>query len=149
MGYSGQDFRWMKIKNGRLHLAVVNLNIQKNRIGNEIIENYSEMAFCNNSINVGINGFEGWKIALMAGLNFAASHSDDFWTITINSVSGKPFMDTNPTIVGYTGILAFIEQTNVIINKQIIQDVEDFVYSSWYNGNDEKIPDFNKLTFKG
>ena len=42
MSYSGQDFRWMKIKNGRLHLAVVNLNIQKNGTGNEIIENYPE-----------------------------------------------------------------------------------------------------------
>ncbi|MNU11925.1 hypothetical protein D3C72_2601630 [compost metagenome] len=57
-------------------------------------------------------------------------------------------MDTNPTIVGYTGILAFIEQTNVVISNEIIQDIEEFVYSSWYNGNEKKIPDFNELIFK-
>ncbi|MET0944892.1 MAG: hypothetical protein ABWY22_05760 [Flavobacterium sp.] len=148
MIYSGREFRWMKIKNGRLHLAVVNLNIQKNGTGNKIIENYPEGKICNNSIDVGINGFEDWKIALKAGLKFAASFSQDFWTITINEVSGKPFMDTIPTIVGYTGILAFIEQANVVISNEIIQEIEEFVYSSWYNGNEKKIPDFNELIFK-
>ena len=57
-------------------------------------------------------------------------------------------MDTNPAIVGYAGILAFMEQTNVAISNHIIQDIEEFVYSSWYNGNEKKIPDFNELIFK-
>ena len=148
MSSSGQDFRWMKFKNGRLHLAIVNLHIEHNDIGNEIIENYPEARFCNNSIEVGTNGFEDWKMALKAGLNFAVSHSMDFWTITINDLLGKPFIDTNPAIVGYTGILAFMQQTNVVINSQIIQDIEGFVYSSWYDGNETKIPDFNELVYK-
>ncbi|WP_264530688.1 hypothetical protein [Flavobacterium sp. N502540] len=56
-------------------------------------------------------------------------------------------MDTNPTIIGYTCILAFIEQSNVLIDEQIIKEIEEFVYSSWYNGNEDKVPNFSELTF--
>ncbi|WP_316633789.1 hypothetical protein [uncultured Flavobacterium sp.] len=139
------DYRWMKVKNGRLHLAVVNLNIVKNEIENLIIENYPKEEFCDNSIEVGENGWEDWKKGLRKGLEFALSNSSDFWTITINGLSGKPFMDTNPTIVGYTGILAFVEMTNTPIDEEILQQLEAYVFRSWEGDNAEKVPDFNNL----
>ncbi|KFF05589.1 hypothetical protein [Flavobacterium reichenbachii] len=109
MRKSDDDFRWMKVKNGRLHFAVVNLSIEKNEIGNEIIENYSGDGFSNNSIEIGTDGLEDWKLGLRKGLEFVLLNSSSFWTVTINGLEGKPFMDTNPTIVGYTGILALLK----------------------------------------
>lgn len=147
MSCSCEDFRWMKVKNGRLHLAVVNLNIQKNDTRTEIIENYPLGGFCNNSIEVGMNRFEDWKMALRIGLEFVASHSEDFWIITINDLSGKPFMDTNPTIVGYTGILAFLKQANIVMDEEVLQRLEVYVFRSWEGSNADKIPNFNDLTF--
>ncbi|WP_374173389.1 hypothetical protein [Flavobacterium tructae] len=141
-------YRWMKVREGRLYLGFVALDVSKNDIGNEIIENYSGEGFCNNSLDVEGQGWATWKSGLTAGLQFALSYSSDFWTVKINKLSGKPFMDTNPTIIGYTCILAFIEQSNVLIDEQIIKEIEEFVYSSWYNGNEGKVPNFSKLTFE-
>jgi hypothetical protein len=148
MRNSDLDYRWMKVKNGRLHLAVVNLNIRKNEIANEIIENYFGDGFSNNAIDIGETGWEDWKKGLKKGLEFAFLNSLDFWTIEINGLEGRPFMDTNPTIIGYTGILAFLKQTNILLDEEVLQSLEDFVFRSWEGRNAEKMPDFSKLTFE-
>jgi hypothetical protein len=140
-----QFYRWMKVKNGRLYMAVVDLDIVKNEIGNEILENYSGYGYSDHSVDVGQEGWERWKEGLREGLQFALLHSSDFWTIKINGLSGKPFMDTNAAIIGYTGILAFIKQTNVVIDN--LQEIENFVFTSWNNGIEDKIPDFKELIF--
>lgn len=145
MRNSDNDFRWMKVKNGRLHLAVVNLSIERNEIGNVIIENYPDSGYSNNSIDVGENGWEVWKMGLRKGLEFALSKSSDFWTITINGIEGKPFMDTNPTIIGYAGILAFLKQANIAIEEEVLQRLQEYVFRSWEDNNAEKIPDFNNF----
>ena len=55
-------------------------------------------------------GKKDWKRGLKKGLEFAFLNSLDFWTIEINGLKGRSFMDTNPTIIGYTGILAFLNR---------------------------------------
>lgn len=140
-------FRWMKVKNGRLHMAVVKLDIQKNNIGNEIIENYSGNGYSDLSIDVELEGMKTWKEGLIKGLEFALSLSTDFWTITINKLEGRPAMDANPTIIGYTGILCFLDKTNIVIDKDKLLKIEDFVFGSW-GKNENKIPNFNELIFE-
>lgn len=147
MRKSDDDFRWMKVKNGRLHFAVVNLSIEKNEIGNEIIENYSGDGFSNNSIEIGTDGLEDWKLGLRKGLEFVLLNSSSFWTVTINGLEGKPFMDTNPTIVGYTGILALLNQTTIVIDEEVLQKLQDYVFRSWEGNNADKIPNFKELIF--
>jgi hypothetical protein len=145
MRNTDNDFRWMKVKNGRLYLAVVNLSIEKNEIGNEIVENYSGTGYSNHSIDVGKTECEDWKLGLRKGLEFALLKSPHFFTITINGLEGRPLMDTNPTIIGYTGILAFLKQTNIVIEDEVLQRLEEYVFRSWEADNAEKIPDFNNL----
>jgi uncharacterized protein (DUF488 family) len=81
-------------------------------------------------------------------LEFILSKNVDFWEININGLEGKPITDTNPTIVGYTGILAFCEKTNFKLDKNLLEQIENFVYTSWDNGNAEKVPNFYKLSFE-
>ena len=144
MNSFGKDFRWMKVKNGRLHFALVNLHIQKNGTGNEIIEDYSAYKYSGDLIDVRKEGFNIWRTGLRIGLEFALLHSSDFWTIRINGVCGS-YLDTNAAILGYTGILAFIKETNIVISN--LQEVENFVFTSWNNSIGDKIPNFNELTF--
>jgi hypothetical protein len=142
MKNQGLDYRWVKYKNGRPYFAIVNLSIEKDEIKNQIIENYSGIGYSNHSIDVGSEGMETWKKGLIAGLEFALSCSFEFWKITINAVVGKPITDTNPTIIGYTGILGFLEATEIIIDEQVLRQLEDFVYDSWEVNNVEKTPNF-------
>lgn len=144
MNNFGQNFRWMKVKNGKLHFALVNLHVQKNETENEIIEDYSGYKYSSDLMDVSHKGFNVWKTGLRNGLEFALSCSSDFWTIKINELSGS-HLDTNAVILGYTGILAFIKETDIIISN--LQEVEDFVFTSWDNGIIDKIPNFNELTF--
>ncbi|KFF17555.1 hypothetical protein [Flavobacterium hydatis] len=148
MRNSDNDYRWLKYKNGKSYFAIVNLDIEKSEIKNEIIENYSGMGYSNHSIDVGSEGMESWKKGLIAGLEFALSFSSDFWKIVINKVEGKPMTDTNPTIIGYTGILAFLEATEIVIDKQLLQQLEEFVYDSWKENSDERKPNFSIRIFE-
>ncbi|MCP2029052.1 hypothetical protein L1276_004231 [Flavobacterium sp. HSC-32F16] len=138
------NFRWHKVKNGLLHFAIVNLHIQKNETGNEIIEDYSGYKYSSDLMDVRHEGFNTWKTGLRNGLEFALSHSSDFWTIKINGFCAS-YMDTNATILGYTGVLAFIKETNIVISN--LEEVENFVFMSWNDGMINKIPNFNELTF--
>lgn len=141
------SFKWMKIKNGRLHLAVLSLDIQKNNVKNEIIENYSGNGYSDHSVDVGSEGMETWKKGLTKGLEFVLSNSLDYWTITINRLEGRPVMDTNPTIIGYTGILCVLDKTDIIIDQEKLESIENLVYQSW-GDNQDKIPNFNELIFE-
>lgn len=134
-------FRWMKVKNGRLHLAFVELDIQKNDFKNEIIEDYLINGFDNYS-----EAIKPWRKGLINGLKFALSESSDFWKIKINKLEG-PYLDANPTIIGYTVILAFLEKAELVIDKERLEEIEHFVYESW-GENAEKIPNFYELNFE-
>ncbi|GGF02438.1 hypothetical protein [Flavobacterium limi] len=127
-----------------MYFALVNLHIQKNETGNEIIEDYSGYKYYTDLMDVRYQGFNVWKSGLRNGLEFALSHSSDFWTIRINGFCAS-YLHTSATVLGYTGILAFIEETDIVISN--LQEVEDFVFTSWNNGIIGEIPDFNELTF--
>lgn len=138
-GCFGNDFRWMKVKNGKMHFAIVNLHIQKNKTRNEIIEDYSGYKYSSSLMDVSHEGFNIWREGLRKGLEFVLSYSSDFWTIKSGS-----YLDTNATILGYTGILAFMNETDIVISE--IEEVENFVFTSWDNITN-KIPNFNELIF--
>ncbi|MFB9076422.1 hypothetical protein ACFFLS_24415 [Flavobacterium procerum] len=135
-------FRWMKVKNSRLHFAAIELDVQKNNLKNEIVENYLINGYDNNS-----EGIKIWKLGLLKGLEFALSKSSDFWTITIKSLEA-PVLDSNPTIIGYTALLAFSEKAKITVDSNDLDKVENFVYDSWKGNNAEKIPNFFKLIFE-
>ncbi|WP_163399804.1 hypothetical protein [Flavobacterium fluviatile] len=141
---SDQNFRWQKVKNGLLHFAIVNLHIQKNEKRNEIIEDYSGYKYSSDLMDVRHEGFNTLKTGLRNGLEFALSHSSDFWTIRINGFCTS-YIDTNATILGYTGILAFIKETNIIMSN--LKEVENFVFTSRNDDLINKIPNFNELIF--
>jgi hypothetical protein len=143
-----EGFRWMNYREGRSYFAIVTLDIKKNEAKNEIIENYSGSGFSNQGIDVGVVGMETWKKGLLKGLEFALLYSSDFWKITINGLYGKPITDTNPTIIGYIGILAFLASTQVVIDEDNLEKLENYVYESWDDGNSDKIPYFDKLIFE-
>ena len=147
MSNNNLDYRWMKLKNEKSYFAIVRLKIEKTSVKNEIIENYSGEGYSNQAINVGVVGMETWKEGLVKGLEFALLYSPDFWKITIDGLYGKPITDTNPTIIGYTGILAFLASTQVVIDKVNLEKLESYVYESWDDGNLDKIPNFDKLIF--
>jgi hypothetical protein len=138
------NFRWRTVKNGLLHFAIVNLHIEKNETENEIIEDYLGYKYSSDLMDVRHEGFNTWKTGLKNGLEFALSHSSDFWTIRINGFCAS-YMDTNATILGYTGILAFIKETNIVISN--LKEIESFVFTSRNDGMIDKIPNFNELAF--
>ncbi|KAF2508808.1 hypothetical protein [Flavobacterium foetidum] len=135
-------FRWMKVKEGRLHFATLELDIQRNNLKNVIVDNYLINGHDNNS-----EGMKTRKAGLLKGLEFALSNSFDFWTITIKKLEA-PILDANPTIIGYTALLAFIEKTKIAVDSNDLDKIEHFVYKSWKNENASKIPNFYKLIFE-
>ena len=142
------NYKWLRIKNGKPYFAIIDLSIEKNNMQNVIIENYCGIGYSNHSIDVGANDSESWKIGLRKGLDFVLSQDKNFWKININGIQGKPITDTNPTIVGFATILAFCEATKIAIDKNHLEKIENFVFSSWEKDNAEKIPNFEKLSFE-
>jgi len=140
------EYQFLKVKNGKYYFAFINLEIEISDFKNEIIENFSGVGYSNHSIDVGENGADNWKLGLRRGLEFALSLSDNFYKITVNKLEGK-ITDTNPTIIGFTGILAFCKQSNNNLSEQLLMQLESFVYSSWDDKNFEKIPNFKNLNF--
>jgi len=140
------EYQFLKVKNGKFYFAFINLEIEISDFKNEIIENFSGVGYSNHSIDVGENGADNWKLGLRRGLEFALSLSDNFYKITVNKLEGK-ITDTNPTIIGFTGILAFCKQSNNNLSEQLLMQLESFVYSSWDDKNFEKIPNFKNLNF--
>ena len=128
------EYQFLKVKNGKYYFAFINLEMEISDFKNEIIENFSGNGYSNHSIDVGKNGADNWKLGLRAGLEFALSLNDKFYKITVNKLEGK-ITDTNPTVIGFTGILAFCKQSNNNLREQLLMQLESFVYSSW----DDKI----------
>ena len=140
------EYQFLKVKNGKFYFAFIYLEIEISDFRNEIIENFSGVGYSNHSIDVGENGADNWKLGLRQGLEFALSLSDNFYKITVNKLEGK-ITDTNPTIIGFTGILAFCKQSNNNLSEELLMKLESFVYSSWDEKNFEKIPNFKNLNF--
>ena len=144
-----QDFRFLKVKNGKPHFAIVNLEAEHILTPSEIIENYSGNGFTTqgNIESVPKNGYNDWKIAAKNGVAFVLNLSNKNWRVSINSIEGRIATDTNPTIIGYAIILALCNLIHVQIDNNMKNKLDDFVFQSWDNDNDLKIPNFETLEY--
>lgn len=150
------DYQWRKIKNGKPFFAIINLEISSNDNQNEIIEEYNGegwvgigyLATIPAKDESGKAGFSDWRKAVIKGLEFVLSKTETKWTVKVKKAAGLIATDTNPTILGYTAILAFCKQTNTELDSDLIQQLEDFTFRSWENKNHEKIPNFTNLQYE-
>lgn len=144
------DYKLLKVKNGKPFFAIVNLEVSINDSENEIIEKYYGKGWSKqgNIESVTNKGYQEWKTALRLGLEFCFSLSNNFWKVKVNKIEGRIGTDTNPTIVGYTAILAFCEQTKTKINSELKEQIEQFVFKSWENNNYNLMPNFIELKFE-
>lgn len=143
-------YRWSKIKNGIAYAAIVTLDVEPNSFRtNYIAEHYSGQGFTSqgNIEEVPENGYDSWKIGARNGLEYAFSLIDTYWTVYINKIEGRIFLDTNPAIVGYTVLRAFFDKIDFQLTERQIEVLEEFVLSSWTKPYKELIPDFFNLTF--
>ncbi len=149
MNVSKQDFRFLKVKNGKCHFAIVNIEAEQIQSESEIIENYSGTGFTSQGTfeSVPENGYNDWKIAAKCGVNFVLNLIDQNLRVTINSIEGRIAMDTNPTIVGYAIILALCKHIEFELNEKLKNELDNFVFNSWNNENSFKIPDFENLKY--
>ncbi|HLO72664.1 MAG TPA: hypothetical protein VK164_01895 [Flavobacterium sp.] len=143
------DYKLLKVKNGKPFFAVINIEVYKSDNENEIIEEYSGEGWTRqgNIENIQSKGYEDWKKAVRSGLEFAFSISNQKWKVKIKKVEGRIATDTNPTIIGFATILAFCEKTNLKLESEIIDKIENFTFKSWENRNHEKIPNFKNLGY--
>jgi len=144
------SFKWYKVKNGSVSVAVVDITVENSTSNkNEIVENYHGEAGMSQGYidSVPQNGFDSWKIAARHGLEYGFSYSKNHWRVQINSIEGRDFIDTNPTIVGYTIFRAFCEKANVNLSAADIEDLDNFVLNSWVKPYKELLPDFFARTF--
>lgn len=144
------DYQFFKVKNGKPFFAIVNLEVIRSDADNEIIEDYSGEGWIKQGQIESIpnKGYDSWKKAVVKGLEFAFSLSNEKWKVRIKKVEGRIATDTNPTIVGFVTILAFCHQTNLNLDSDFKSKLEEFTFKSWDNNNYEKIPDFFKLDYE-
>ena len=143
-------YRWIKIKNGVGQVAIVTLAIVANvNSKNEVLEYYAGAGFTSqgNLEEVPADGYESWKIAVRNGLSYGFSLAKGFWKVSIYRIEGRAFIDTNPTVAGYTALRAFCSQIGLQLEEGKIEMLEQFVDSSWTKPYKELIPDFFNLTF--
>ena len=150
MNENSLDFRFLKVKNGKPFFAIINLEITPNKHKNEIIEEYCGEGWKRQGEieSITLNGYEPWKKAVKSALEFAFTKSNENWNVKIKKVEGRIGTDTNPTIVGFATILAFFEKTNLKLETEEINEIENFTFKSWENGNDERIPNFTNLKYE-
>lgn len=144
------DFRWTMFKNGIGCVAIVNIDVLPNSSGrNEIKEHYSGKGFFSQGYieEVPEVGYQSWKLAAIKGLEFAFSLVETNWTVQINKIEGRALTDTNPTVVGYTIMMAFLDKIKFQLDVKQIGIFEDFVSKSWSKPYKELIPDFLNLTY--
>ncbi|CAD0007656.1 hypothetical protein [Flavobacterium chungangense] len=150
------DYRWQKVKNGKPFFAIINLKISPNNNQNKIIEEYTgdgwirmgDLASIPAKDEPGKVSFSNWRKAVIKGLEFVFCKTETKWTVKIKKVEGLIATDTNPTIVGYATILAFCKQTNIELDSDLIQKIEDFTFRSWEDKKHEKIPNFIDLNYE-
>jgi hypothetical protein len=128
-----KSYRWTKFKNGIGSVAIVNIDVVPGLNGtNEIKEYYSGQGFTSQGHmeEVPENGYDSWKIGARCGLAYAFSLVNSNWTVHINKIEGLS-TDTNPAIVGYTMLRAFLDRINFRLPNNQIEMLEEFVLSSW------------------
>jgi len=143
-------YRWVKIKNGIGQVAIVTLAVAANENNkNDILEYYAGAGFTSQGSieEVPVDGYESWKIAVRNGLSYGLSLARGFWKVSIYKIEGRAFIDTNPTVAGYTPFRAFCSQIGLQLEDDKIEMLEQFVDSSWTKPYKELIPDFFNLTF--
>ncbi|OMQ11960.1 hypothetical protein [[Flexibacter] sp. ATCC 35103] len=150
------DYRLLKIKNGKPFFAIINLEISLNDNQNEIIEEYIGRGW----IRIGdiesvptkdiknTVDYDDWRKAVIKGIEFVFSKTTQKWTVKVKKVEGRIATDTNPTIIGYATILAFCKQTNLQLDFDLNNQIEDFAFKSWENDNYKKIPNFINLKYE-
>jgi hypothetical protein len=149
MTQKSKPYRWTKFKNGIGSVAMVYIDVVPNLVGiNEIKEHYAGQGFTGQGYMEGVpeNGYDSWKIAARCGLEYAFSLVDNYWTVHINRIKGIS-TDTNPAIVGYTMLRAFLDRINFELDNSQIETLEEFVLSSWLKPDQQLIPNFFDLTF--
>lgn len=150
------DYRLLKIKNGKPFFAIINLEISSNDNQNEIIEEYAghgwvrigDIESVPSKDVKGNIGYEDWRKAVIKGLEFVFSKTNKKWIVKVKKVEGRIATDTNPTIVGYATILAFCKQTDLELDSDLNNQIENFTFKSWENKNHEKIPNFINLQYE-
>lgn len=137
-------------KNGIGCVAIVNIDVLPNISGHNVIkEHYAGKGFFSQGYieEVPEAGYESWKLAAIKGLEFAFSMVETNWTVHINKIEGRAFTDTNPTVVGYTIMMAFFDKIGFQPNVNQIGVFEEFVSKSWNKPYKELIPDFFNMTY--
>lgn len=142
------DYRWMRHRNGIGVVAIVNISVSINKNAcNEIIERYNGSGFtgqgCIESVpkENGI-GYDTWKVAARNGLLYAMSLTSQYWTVVINKVEGIAIINTNPTVVGYTAMRAFLEQVGISLDAVQEQRFEALISESRTEPTQNFVPDF-------
>jgi hypothetical protein len=144
------SFKWTMYKNGIRCFAIVNIDVLPNSSDrNEIEEHYSGRDFFSQGSieEVPETGYDSWKLAAKKGLEFAFSLFETKWTVHINKIEGRVLTDTNPTVVGYAILMAFLDKTGYQLDTERINIFEEFILKSWAKPYKELIPDFFTRTF--
>ncbi|PSL33315.1 hypothetical protein [Chitinophaga ginsengisoli] len=144
------SFRWKISKNGIRSVAFVNIEVFPNPQGrNEIEEHYSGKGFVSQGYmeEIPAIGYDSWKLAARNGLQYAFSLITTHWTVRIHKIEGRSVTDTNPTVVGYTVLLAFLDKIGFRIDREQTDMFEAFVLNSWTKPYKELIPDFFNLSY--
>ena len=136
--------KWFRNRHG---FAIVNLDVSP-ETENKIIEQFSGKGwFGQGNIDaISKNGFDNWKTAAKRALEYAFTFTDNYYTVTINSIEGLIATDTNATVVGYVTILAFFDKIGYTPEKAFTDNLEEFVLSSWKQTHDAT-PNFFDFTF--
>ncbi len=143
-------YKWIKVRNGITLVGMVDLDIQKNESGeNIIIENYSGDGFTSQGDIESVLeiGYDSWKMGAKNGLEYGFSLVEGHWTVIIKKIEGLS-TDTNPTIIGYTALLAFLNGCEYKINSMETECLEKFVVESCKSTDKEEIPNFFELKFE-
>ena len=143
------DFKWQKLRNGKLYTARVNIDVRPGFLTrNEIIENLTGEGFRSQGVAecVPLNGYDSWKAGAKRGLDYGFTLVDKNWRVVLNSIEGFS-TDTNPTVVGYVTLLAFLDQIQFRLDNEQSARLENFVFESW-NKPEESIPDFIHLRWE-
>lgn len=148
MEVSKSEFVFSKMKNGKPHFAIVNIEAEQSN-ENQVIENYSGRGFKSQGDieEIQREGYDDWKEAVKRAIAFVLKRTEQNWKITINNVAGRIFTDTNPTIISYTTILALTKKMGIILDDPTRTKLDEMVFDSWNHG-DLTLPDLENFSFE-
>lgn len=144
------DYKWVKITKGVGLFAIVSLTVSPSLLKqNVIVERYTGHGFSSQGHleSVPAHGYDSWKLGALCGLEYGLSPVDTYWEIFLLKIEGRVLTDTNPTVVAYTTLRAFLDAVNVVPDNERLKQLEDFVLKSWEPPYKELIPNFFTLTF--